>query len=288
MTYYRVLGLAQEPFSTSPDPHFFYETRGHKTAITNLIIELRLRRGLSVVLGDIGTGKTTLGRKLVQSLKNRDGFVFYLLLDPTYESEYLFLGSLVRLFGIKADINGMSILDLKSDLERFLFQKGVEENKTVVLIIDEAQKLDTKSLEVMRILLNYETNEYKLLQLVLLGQIECYARIVNIPNFMDRISFKYTLNPLDEEETRELIEFRLVQAGYQGKTRLFLDDAIKEIHHYTRGYPRQIARLCHNALKKLVVDNKASVDAVNVRSLIDEEVRSGWQPRVSQPLKSSY
>ncbi|GAH67830.1 unnamed protein product, partial [marine sediment metagenome] len=160
--------------------------------------------------------------------------------------------------------------------------------KTVILIVDEAQKLDTKSLEVLRVLLNYETNEYKLLQLVLLGQLELYAKIINIPNFMDRISFKYTLNPLDEDETHKVIEFRIGQAGYHGKIRLFPNDAIKEIHRYTRGYPRQIALLCHNALKRVVMENKASVDESIVRSLINEEVRSGWQTKLSQPLKSSY
>lgn len=288
MSYYRVLGLRQEPFSSSPDPAFFYEAQGHKTVITNLMIDLRLRRGLSVILGDIGTGKTTLGRKLIQSLKNRDGFIFHLILDPTYETESIFLSSLVRIFGIRAETNGINILDLKADLERFLFQKGVEENKTVILIVDEAQKLDTMSLEVLRILLNYETNEYKLLQLVLLGQLELYAKITNIPNFMDRISFKYTLNPLAENETRELIEFRIRQAGYEGKSRLFQDEAIKEIYNYTRGYPRQISLLCHRALKKIVMENKALIDRTIIHSLIDEEVRSGWQTKLSQPLKSNY
>ncbi len=288
MSYYRVLGLRQEPFSSSPDPAFFYEAQGHKTVITNLIIDLRLRRGLSVILGDIGTGKTTLGRKLIQSLKNRDGFIFHLILDPTYETEAIFLSSLVRVFGIRAETNGINILDLKADLERFLYQKGVEENKIVILIVDEAQKLDLMSLEVLRILLNYETNEYKLLQLVLLGQLELYAKITNIPNFMDRISFKYTLNPLAENETRELIEFRIRQAGYEGKTKLFHDEAIKEIYNYTRGYPRQISLLCHRALKRIVMENKVSIDGAIIHSLIDEEVRSGWQTKLSQPLKSNY
>ena len=101
-------------------------------------------------------------------------------------------------------------------MERFLFQKGVTENRTVVIIIDEAQKLTDNSLEILRVLLNYETNEYKLLQLVLLGQLELYTRIMNIPNFFDRISFRYVLNPLGLNETKEMIEFRIRQAGYRG------------------------------------------------------------------------
>ena len=90
MSYFRVLGLDREPFSTSPDPAFFYQSPKHRSVLANLLIEFRLRRGLSVVLGDIGTGKTTLGRKLIQMLKERERFIFHLVLDPTYPSEDLF------------------------------------------------------------------------------------------------------------------------------------------------------------------------------------------------------
>lgn len=281
MSYFKVLGLEKEPFSTSPDPQFFYSSRGHKTAFTNLIIELRLRRGLSVILGDVGTGKTTLSRKLVQALSERDNFIFHMIFDPTYETEHLFLSSLARTFNLPVDVNNASRLALKDALEHFLFQKGVEENKTIVLIIDEAQKIESNTIEVLRLLLNYETNEYKLLQVVLLGQLELHSRIMQMPNFIDRISFKYTLNPLDEEETRELIDFRLRQAGYQGKTGLFQDEAIQEIYRATRGYPRQVARLCHNALKNVVMKNKAMVDKGIVAEIVNEEMRNGWAPVVA-------
>ncbi|MCK5082115.1 MAG: AAA family ATPase, partial [Candidatus Omnitrophica bacterium] len=196
MSYYKVLGFEKEPFSTSPDPNYFYLSREHEQALTNTLIELRLRRGLSVILGDIGTGKTTLSRKLIQELKSRRDVIFHIILDPTFEDEHAFLRSLARNFEIP--ITGSpeaAALDIRDALERFLFQKGVTENKAVVLIIDEAQKLNDRSLEVLRVLLNYETNEYKLLQLVLLGQTELHEKIVNIPNFFDRISFKYMLNP---------------------------------------------------------------------------------------------
>lgn len=91
MSYYNLLGLEKEPFSTSPDPEFFYRSLNHRTALANLLIELRLRRGLSVVLGDIGTGKTTLGRKLIQELSESFGFFFHIILNPVFQSEELFL-----------------------------------------------------------------------------------------------------------------------------------------------------------------------------------------------------
>jgi len=284
MSYYKILGFNKEPFSTSPDPEFFYLSKEHEAALTNILIELRLRRGLSVILGDIGTGKTTLSRKLVQELKTREDFVFTIILDPSFPNEELFLTSLLRNFDINVSPKeDVTILDLREALEGFLFRKGATEHKTVVLIIDEAQKLNEGSLEILRVLLNYETNEFKLLQLVLLGQLELHTRIMGIPNFYDRISFKYTLNPLDINETRQMIEFRVRQAGYKANMRIFLDDAIQEIFHYTRGYPRQITMFCHKALKSMVLKNKVVVDAELIRGLIEEETRMGWQ-RITSSL----
>ena len=289
MSYFKILGFEKEPFSTSPDPEFFYLSREHETALTNLIIELRLKRGLSVILGDVGTGKTTLSRKLIQELKQRDDFIFHIILDPSFDNKILFITSLVNNFEINTD-NAASptILDLRESLERFLFQRGVTENKTVAIIIDEAQKLSETSLEVLRVLLNYETNEFKLLQLVLLGQMELHSKIANIPNFFDRISFKYTLNPLGFDETKEMIEFRIRQAGYKANMHLFLDEAIREIYQYSRGYPRQITMLCHKALKSLVLKKKFVIDAWSVRELIDEEIKTGWHRKDLLLQKNSY
>lgn len=292
MSYYKILGFEKEPFSTSPDPEFFYLSKEHETALTNIIIELRLKRGLAVILGDVGTGKTTLSRKLIQEIKQREDFIFHIILDPSFDNENMLLSSLIRNFDIdiNAACNGAqpTILDLREALKSFLFQKGITENKTVVLIIDEAQKLNEDSLEILRIFLNYETNEFKLLQLVLLGQLELHAKIMNIANFFDRISFKYTLNPFDIEETKEMIEFRIRQAGYNSNMDLFLDDAVEEIYSYSHGYPRRIIMLCHRALKNLVMKNKAVVDKASIRAIIDEDIKAGWHKRDLILQKSSY
>jgi general secretion pathway protein A len=120
------------------------------------------------------------------------------------------------------------------------------------------------------------------LQLVLLGQLELHSKIVNIPNFFDRISFKYTLNPLGVEETRDMIHFRIRQAGYQSKYPLILDEAIDLIHKTSKGYPRKITLLCHRALKNIVVKKKWVVDESVVREIIDEDVHSGWLTPILQ------
>jgi general secretion pathway protein A len=162
------------------------------------------------------------------------------------------------IFGIQPGFN--STIDFKEELERYLFQKGVIENKTIVLLIDEGQKLSSENLEVLRTLLNYETNEFKLLQLVIMSQMELLPRIKRINNFIDRIALKYTINPLDEEETKEMIRFRLLQAGYARHESLFTDGAIKKIYRDTQGYPRKIAMLCHDALETIIMHEKFFVD----------------------------
>jgi len=273
--YYSVLGFDREPFSTSPDPDFFYHTRGHDMALTNLLIELRLRRGLSIIFGDVGTGKTTLLRKLLHELNKRGDMIFHMILDPSFSGEGQFLSSLVRNFNIEMpksnELNNADIVELRDVIEQFLIRKTLEENRTIILLIDEAQKLSLVTLETLRILLNFETNDHKLIQLVLLGQLELYSKVVHMSNFMDRISFKYTLNPLDVKETGELIQFRMRKAGYRVDQNLFLDEAMSEIFSYTKGYPRKINMLCHKILKTLAVHDQSIVDVAFVKDVIDQE-----------------
>lgn len=271
MSYYKVFGLEKEPFSTSPDPQFFYHSPDHNAALKRLEIAIRLRRGLSLILGDVGTGKTTLSRTLLNAFKDENDFIFHLILDPGFKSEFQFLASLVKMFGISTEFK--STIDFKEGLERYLFQKGVEENKTIVLLIDEGQKITPENLELLRMLLNYETNEFKLLQLVIMAQVELLPRVKRVRNLMDRVALKYTINPLDEQETKELIAFRLRQAGYNRDNSLFTDGAVRFIHEFTQGYPRKIAMLCHDCLETAVMRQAGTVDIDIVNSLIAEEVQ---------------
>ena len=169
MSYYENLQLKKEPFSTSPDPEFLYRSSEHNAALKRLEIAIRLKRGLSVILGDVGTGKTTLSRALLQEFSQDHDFIFHMILDPTYNSEFQFLETLVNTFQITP--NARTTHDYKEEIEKYLFKKGVDENKTIVLLIDEGQKLASNFLEELRTLLNYETNEYKLLQLIIMIQM---------------------------------------------------------------------------------------------------------------------
>ncbi len=268
MSYYTALGLNKEPFSTSPDPEFFYRSAAHESALRRLEISLRLKRGLNLVLGDVGTGKTTLSRALVQSFAEDEDFEFLMVLNPRFESEFQFVSYLCRLF--KAEPKNRSLQDCLEAIQQHLYRKGVEEKKTPVLLIDEGQNLTPSLIENVRTLLNYETNEFKLLQVVLIAQLEILPRIKRIRNFMDRVSLKYMLNPLDLEEMGEMIRYRLETAGAAGKT-FFTDQAIESVYHETQGYPRQVNMLCHNALRSMTSKGKSIVDGDLLRDVIAEE-----------------
>ncbi len=270
MSYYTALKLEKEPFSTSPDPAFFYHSIEHSRVLNRLEIAIRLKRGLSIILGDVGTGKTTLCRALLQTFSHEENdFIFHMILDPSFKSEYQFLTYLNKLFGVSPFFR--SSIDQREIIEKYLFKKCVEERKTVVLLIDEGQKLTLSQLEILRTLLNYETNENKLLQLVIFAQMELLPRIKDVRNFMDRISLKYILNPLNYRETEAMIHFRLKQAGFNQARHVFSPEAIQKIYEATQGYPRQIAKLCHNAMENVVMGDYEIVTGQLIDQLIEKE-----------------
>ncbi len=278
MEYYELLGLREEPFTSSPNPRYLFKSKEHRECLNRLEISIRLRRGLSVVLGRIGTGKTTLSRTLLQMFQQeQERYIFALILDPIFPSEYVFLRNLMDLFHIKS--RARSVLECKNALETFLFKGGVEEGKIIVLVIDEGQNLTPTYLEALRNLLNYETNEYKLLQLVIFAQLDFLPRLARNPNFEDRITTSYMLNPLNEADTKAMIDFRLQQAGWDGKRPIFTEESSREIYLVTRGYPRRVTNLCHNCIIEMLRTDKTNVDPEMVQHVVSTEVPlSGREP----------
>jgi len=271
MEYYELLGLREEPFSSSPNPKFLYKSSEHLECLNRLEIAIRLRRGLSVVLGRIGTGKTTLSRALLQSfMEEREQYHFGLVIDPIFPSEYAFMRNIIDLFRIKS--KARSVFECKNAIETFLFQKGVQEGKIVVMVIDEGQNLTPTYIEALRNLLNYETNEFKLLQLVVFAQLDFLPRLARNPNFEDRITTSYMLNPLNEEETQKMIHFRLTQSGWDGQTEIFTPEALKEIYFVTRGYPRRVTNICHNCIIEMLRTERPVIDDDIVQHIVSTEV----------------
>jgi len=264
MNYYEILGLEREPFSSSPDPAFFYLSDDYRECLQRLEISIRLKRGLNIILGEVGTGKTTLSRVLYRMFQreSRD-FIFHFILDPSFPTEFQFFSSLVALFDITP--SGRSTFEYKEAIQNYLFQKGVDEKKTIVLLIDEGQKLSKPHLEILRNLLNYETNEYKLLQLLIFAQMEFSDRVKGVENFLDRVNLKYVFLPLNEINTRKMIEFRLRIAGLNSGRSLFTNDAYMAIYMETLGYPRKIINLCHHALLTMLIREKEIIDGEMIR-----------------------
>ncbi len=264
MSYYRLLGLSCEPFSTSPDPAFFYLSQCHAAALFRLRTMVELKRGLSLVVGDIGTGKTTLARRLTQIFYEDPKVDFHVILNPLHENDQEFLKNLLSAFHIDCDM-AKGQVDCLLAIEQYLFKKGVEEKKTVVLLIDEAQQLSQSALQVLRLLLNYETNEHKLLQLILLGQLELIPKVREAANFWDRVCLKAKISPLSETAMRAMIDYRLKQAQYEGDEPLFTSGALRLIYKKTGGFPRKVTLLCHDALEHLIMHGKRQVDEETVR-----------------------
>jgi len=208
MDYFSLLDLQKEPFSNSPDPEFFFGSDQHITCLQQLELAIRLRRGLSVVIGDIGTGKTTLCRQLIRRL-DRSGeggetIGAYLLLDPEFGSGRELLLTLVEMLGLEPLSASATDRQIKEALEHFLFEQGVTKQRMTVLIIDEGQRLPGFCLEILRELLNYETNQYKLLQIVIFAQQE----------------FDAALTSLVEEYSPSATAFRMLSAMGDGNATL--------------------------------------------------------------------
>jgi general secretion pathway protein A len=272
MEYFRILNLEKEPFSNSPEPEFFYQSEKHLGCLQKLELSIRLRRGLNVVIGDVGTGKTTLCRQLILKCTNTEEdsrkMETHLLLDPSFTKPLEFLTSLAVSFGIHKPRASRTEWQIKENIKNYLFMRGVDEEKTVILIIDEGQKLPDFCLEILREFLNYETNEMKLLQIVIFAQKEFEDYLREHANFADRINQYYLLEPLNFIETRSMIRYRLVKAsGESGSApAIFTFAGLYAAYLSTGGYPRRIINLCHQVVLTLIIQNRTRAGWFLVRS----------------------
>lgn len=276
MNYVSRLGLAREPFSNSPDPGFLYLSKQHTDCLQQVEIAVRLRRGLNVVLGDIGTGKTTLCRTFLLNMGSDDTSV-HLLLDPPSRSQRFFLHVLYGIFTGKEASKRLNEWQLKEGIKKALFRQCVEEGKLVVLIIDEGQKLTKGCLEILRELLNYETNSSKLLQIVIFAQRELETQLERMPNLLDRVNCMQRLQPLDGEDSEAMIRYRVAQASPDpdNPPALFSTAACRAIYRAAEGYPRRMVRLCHKCLIAALVHERSSVNTALVRQVVKQERREG-------------
>jgi general secretion pathway protein A len=271
MEYFRILNLKKEPFSNSPEPDFFYSSIQHRSCLQQLELAIRLHRGLNVVIGEVGTGKTTICRQLILKFAHQEegeeSIRAHLLMDPAFSTPLEFLNLVATSLGLAIDKADASEWQIKENIKHYLFENCVDGGQIVVLIIDEGQKLPDFCLEILREFLNYETNEHKLLQIVIFAQKEFQDIIRKYPNFQDRVNQFYFLEPLSFQETKKMIEYRIAKASdYDQTPKLFTLSGLWGVYHYTGGYPRKIITLCHQVMLALIIQNKSKADWFLIRS----------------------
>jgi len=241
--YREFYGLREAPFNITPDPRYLFFSRKHREAFDHILYGIEEGRGFIQITGDVGAGKSTLCRAVLQTLDSDTASA--LILNPVMTSIQL-LRSILR----ELDLNsrGNDRLILVERLNEFLLKKA-SANETVVLFIDEAQDLSPELLEHLRLLSNLETDNQKLLQIVLIGQPELREILSRqeLRQLSQRITVRYHLGSLEKAETEAYIQHRLGIAGAQGRP-TFTRQALWSIHRRTGGVPRLINALCDKTL----------------------------------------
>lgn len=260
VVYSSFYNFQREPFSLSPDPGFLYMAPTHREAIAQLTYTVQARKGLAVLTGEVGTGKTTLMRNLLESVGD-DVRTAYLLNPPRSRTE-LFAALASEFELAPAAPEEWNLL-----LQRFLLD-SFRNGKTVVALFDEAQEIPREILEEIRLLSNLETSNTKLLQIILAGQPELDAILDSneLRALRQRIALRYSLSALAPEETVQYILLRLKRAGADRSP--FDMQACRAIHKYAAGIPRLINQLCDQCLLSGYVANRRVVDAQRVRSVV--------------------
>lgn len=242
--YKSLFKLQRDPFAISPDPQFLYPSEMHTEALAGLFYGIRSRKGLMVLTGEVGTGKTLVLRCLLDSLDQEKiayAYIFHSLL-PTQELLHYAMQSL----GLQSPPTSRG--DLLMRLNWFLSRRHLQGLPTV-LVVDEAQHLSEETLEEIRLLTNLETPQVKLLQIILAGQPELDQKLESyqLRQFKQRIALRFQLEALSEQQVAAYVENRLKQAGGDG-SEVFPSSAIQRIYHYSQGIPRLINLLCENCL----------------------------------------
>lgn len=268
--YLEFFGLEEQPFQLTPDPHFLYFSKSHRRAKAYMDYTVWNRDSFVVITGEIGSGKTTLVQHLLSTI---DDNVIVAKIHQTQLNEIEFYQAILVEFGFKPfNATKVELLDM---LNTFLLEQ-YSQGRQVVLIIDEAQNLTTRVLEEVRLMTGLETNQGKILNLILVGQPEL-KEVLDAPGMEQlnqRIRFRFHLKALTEEETKQYIDHRLQVAG-KANQKLFQDSTIPIVHRYTGGIPRLINSLCDTALITAFVDNKK---VINVEVIEDAIVELQWVP----------
>jgi general secretion pathway protein A len=270
--YCNFFGFSEKPFEVTPDPKFLYLSPAHQEILASLLYGINERRGFMVVIGEVGTGKTTLLNAVLDRLSPTTKSAFIFNTDLTFKQ--MLLLAMMDLGIIKSPRN-CTKAEAIHRLNKFVLSQSAHGGNTV-FIIDEAQNLNQRSLENLRLLSNLETRKHKLLQIVLSGQPELDARLAQpqLRQLSQRISLRRCAPALTEEAIYAYIAHRLSIANYKGP-QLFSDRALNSISSHSGGIPRKINILCDNALLIGYALEKKTIN----QEILEEVIRDlSWSP----------
>ncbi len=262
--YQQHFGLIEIPFTISPDPRYLFLTSQHKEALAKCLYIVKQNGGLAVIYGDIGTGKTTIARRLYQLLKEDTTLDVAMIVTPDLKTDAAFLRRIMAEFKVQPRRSYSQSL---TEFQSFVTQSYAK-NKNLVLVVDEAQQMTTSMIEVIRVLLNFESDSAKFLQIVLLGQNELAGILDKIPAVKSRVTMFGALSSLTKSDAEQMIAFRWKAAG--GDNHPFTPEALDAIFTLSRGLPREICKLCNESLIKAFSTGGKEVTAEMVEAAANE------------------
>ena len=264
--YQRFYGFREMPFNITPDPKFLFLSPTHMEALQHLRYGVEQKKGFTVLIGEVGCGKTTLCRKLLNEL-DPDRYETALILNPRLTETQLLRAILTEL---GETVKARTRADLMQRLNEVLLQR-IHAHKDIVLIIDESQNMGFEALEHLRLLSNLETDKQKLLQIILLGQPELQEKLnqKSLRQLKQRILVHYDLSPLNHEQMIHCIQHRLSMAGGMGRPS-FTVRAYKRIYRSSQGIPRLINNICDKSLLSSFIRSSDIVTFWDVRRAVQE------------------
>ena len=282
--YETFYNLKEKPFNMNPDSKFFFPSEKHAEALNCLLYTIQERKGFAVIAGEIGSGKTTVCRALLNKLESGTKSA---LITNTHLTPKQLICSILEELEVPFKYT-WSKTKLLVCLNHFLMDQ-ISLNFNVILIIDESQNLNLRTLEEIRMLSNLETEREKLIQIILLGQpdLEDKLRSKELEQLRQRINVYFHIFPLDDAETEEYIRHRLKIAGHNGNGLMFDNGALKQIYSYSEGIPRLINSICDRALLTGYINEKWQVSKDTIDEVaVELRINKGNGPKTKTEGKN--